>query len=69
MGSELLEWGSILKLVGGIVAIVVGFFFGYYVIIHPIEQDEDINKDNWRGIIGSIMAIVLGISLLFGVLR
>lgn len=53
---------SALKIVGGIIAIVVGLYAGYQAFIHPIEPDEDINKDNLRGKIGSILAIVFGIS-------
>ncbi len=55
---------SALKIIGGILAIVVGLYFGYQVVFHPIESEEDINKDNLRGTIGSILAIVFGISLL-----
>ena len=52
-----------LKITGGIIAVAVGLFVGYQALMHPIEQDEDINKDNLRGKIGSILAIAFGISL------
>ncbi len=52
-----------LKITGGIIAVAVGLFVGYQALMHPIEQDEDINKDNLREKIGSILAIAFGISL------
>ena len=55
---------SALKIVGGIIAIAVGLYVGYQVLTHPIETDEDINKDNFRGKVGSILAIVFGIFLI-----
>jgi len=54
---------NVLKIIGGLVAIAVGLYFGCQVVMHPIESEEDINKDNLRGKIGSIFAIAFGISL------
>jgi hypothetical protein len=54
---------SALKIVGGIFAIVVGLYVGYQTVMHPIHLADDTNKINLRGTINSILAIVLGISL------
>jgi putative Mn2+ efflux pump MntP len=54
---------SILKIVGGIILAVVGFYVGYQTIMQPIDSEDDVNKDNLRGKIGSFLAIVFGISL------
>ncbi|WP_163718793.1 hypothetical protein [Mangrovibacterium lignilyticum] len=58
---------SALKIVGGIIAIVVGLYVGYQTVIHPIHPADDTNKINFQGYISSIMAIVLGILLIMDV--
>ena len=59
---------SALKIIGGIIAIAVGLYTGYKIIVNPIHPADDTNKHNLQGIISSILAIVLGIILIFNAL-
>ncbi len=52
------------KLFGGIVALILGVVVLIIRIKSPIEPTEDVNKDNLRGLIGSVLAIVFGIVLI-----
>ena len=53
-----------LKIIGGILAIVVGLYVGYKFIVNPIDPEDDTNNHNYQGIISSICGIVLGIALI-----
>lgn len=53
-----------IKIIGGILAIAVGLYVGYKIIVNPIHPADDTNKHNLQGIISSILAIALGILLI-----
>jgi hypothetical protein len=66
MKKEIIKMDTIYfyKLFGGIFALLLGIFVLIVRIKKPIEPTEDVNKDNLRGFIGSILAIVFGIILI-----
>jgi len=57
-----------LILIVGIIFLIVGFYELYYVIKRPLPA-PDYGRLNFRGYIWSIMAIILGIILVFNALR
>lgn len=58
---ETVNW---MKLIGGIIAFVIGIVFLISIIRKPIDRAEDTNKHNLQGVISSVVAIVLGVLLM-----
>lgn len=55
---------KILLITGGVIAICLGILILSYCIKHPIEKVEDTNKHNLQGIVGSILLIAFGATLI-----
>lgn len=56
---------SYLKLVGGIIAVIIGIYFLITVLKKPLNPADNTNKYNLQGVINSILAIILGLILVF----
>ena len=56
---------SYLKLIGGIIAIIVGVYLFITVLKKPLNPADDTNKYNLQGVVSSILAIILGLILVF----
>jgi len=56
---------SYLKLIGGIIAIIVGIYLFITVLKKPLNPADDTNKYNLQGVVSSVLAIILGLILVF----
>ncbi len=56
---------SYIKLLGGVIAITIGIYFFITVLKKPLNPADDTNKYNLQGVISSILAIILGLLLVF----
>lgn len=54
-----------LKLIGGVIAIIIGICLFIIVLKKPLNTAEDTNNYNLQGIISSILAVILGLTLVF----
>jgi len=51
---------NILESIVGIVTIIVGIYTGYIVLKNPIHSGDDTNNINFRGVLTSLLAIIMG---------
>jgi len=56
---------NLLKFIGGVLSFVFGIWFFWYLLKHPIDSEQDVNKAMFQGYISAIAAIVLGIILVY----
>ncbi len=60
---------NLLKLIGGVIALTASIWLFIYLLKHPIDPENDVNKAMFQGYISVFLMFVLGILLILSEIK